>query len=462
MSIESFSIEEIVQPIQVPDERKIKYGEVITPHSFVRTMIEMIPSDILCNPNMLWVDPACGPGAFPCVLYHTLMKTLASSVPDISMRKQYIQEKMLYLNELNQEHREKLSTMFPKTRINFEDFLLIRTIPRIDNQRVCIIGNPPYNARGLIKPPTGKATSKKQDGSAVWKPFIVRALDLMQYGDLLLFIVPSLWMRKDRAKIYSTILRYKIHSVRCFTNTETNRIFRGHAQTPTSIFLLEKIPNDFVVSLYNSHISSYKPFTYYEGEPIPLCGSSIISKLKPFVYKYNNVGVSKTNMPLARIQLQDVCDATFAYPNVHTCHLCEKVTPTLIIKYSNEPCKYYGTKKLILAHKMYGFPYFDNTGHYGISNRDNYVVTGDYTDEQYKILQHYLSSKLVMFVFETTRYRMKYLEKYAFEFIPNILHIPSTYHASSTDSELYTLFGLENEDIKYIETFHKKKYNFFN
>ena len=48
-----------------------------------------------------------------------------------------------------------------------------------------------------------------------------------------------------------------------------------------------------------------------------------------------------------------------------------------MIEYSNISCVFNGIPKLILAHKMYGFPYLDMSGNYGISNRDNYVIIKD-------------------------------------------------------------------------------------
>ena len=60
-----------------------------------------------------------------------------------------------------------------------------------------------------------------------------------------------------------------------------------------------------------------------------------------------------------------------------TCHL-QDTKPSLVINYSNNPLSYNGDKKIVLAHKMYGFPYLDSNCDYGISNRDNYVIN-DYT-----------------------------------------------------------------------------------
>ena len=77
-----------------------------------------------------------------------------------------------------------------------------------------------------------------------------------------------------------------------------------------------------------------------------------------------------------------------------------------------------------MAHKMYGFPYLDISGVYGISARDNYIILqSDYSLAELKELAHFLSTKFAIFIFQCTNYRMRYLEKYAFQFLPVITKI---------------------------------------
>jgi len=105
---------------------------------------------------------------------------------------------------------------------------------------------------------------------------------------------------------------------------------------------------------------------------------------------------------------------------------------------------------------MYGFPYYDSLGIYGISNRDNYVILRESEEELLKIKQ-FLSTNLVLYIYESTRYRMKYLEKYAFQFIPDITALPDFPEDINHESvSLY--FGLDDNDIKYINSLHKKNY----
>lgn len=70
---------------------------------------------------------------------------------------------------------------------------------------------------------------------------------------------------------------------------------------------------------------------------------------------------------------------------------------------------------------MYGFPYLDSSGSFGISSRDNIIITiKDYSFNELQQIQAFLSTSIALFIFSTTNYRMRYLESYAFQFIPNI------------------------------------------
>ena len=103
---------------------------------------------------------------------------------------------------------------------------------------------------------------------------------------------------------------------------------------------------------------------------------------------------------------------------------------------------------------MYGFPYYDVSGIYGISNRDNYVILNK-TPQEFMKLQQFLSTKFALYVFEATRYRMKYLEKYVFQMIPDITVIPDF---PTNDVTLAQYFKLSDIEIKAIQE-HTKDYN---
>ena len=111
---------------------------------------------------------------------------------------------MLTMIELNPQHYETLTTLFGETAsIHIQDFLSWH--PKSTTQQTIIIGNPPYNSCGFIKVPTNTTRNKKHDGKTIWTDFIKHSLKLMKNGDFLLMLVPSIWMKPDKAGIYNAL-----------------------------------------------------------------------------------------------------------------------------------------------------------------------------------------------------------------------------------------------------------------
>ena len=114
-----------------------------------------------------------------------------------------------------------------------------------------------------------------------------------------------------------------------------------------------------------------------------------------------------------------------------------------------------------MGHKMYGFPYIDTSGCFGICNRDNYVIINKEIKEL-ELIKEFLSNELILFIFETTRYRMRYLEKYVFEFIPDFSKIDECWNMfNSSNIDIYMLFDITKEEKEFIESYYKIKYKYF-
>lgn len=439
-----------------PYENKTMYGEVNTPYSLIEEMLSLFPKSIFKNPHIKWLDPACGCGYFPMVLYNILMTSLKEEIPCREKRKRHILTNMIYMCEINNNNIKQLKKLFGEdANILHLDFLStsLRDFGLKDKFDV-IIGNPPYNGNGLKKVPTNSSLNKKQDGITLWHRFIKHSMSLLKDDGYMNMIVPSIWMKPDKAKMYQYMTQYKIHNIKCFTNTETKLMFKGQAQTPTCYFLLQKCITDDSLSLYDAIDDAYKHFSLLNKRiPIPLMGVSIVNKMLHFVQQYGCLTVKKTNLSPKGVILSDVKDDRHQYSNVKTCKL-DGLQPYIVKQYSNKPCAFHGEKKIILSHKMYGFPFIDKDGIYGISNRDNYVITG-YTHDEFTKINKFLQCKCVLFLFETTRYRMKYLEKYVFEYIPNIIEI-NDFPKEITDTSINTFFGFSPNEIQHMMNFHKK------
>jgi hypothetical protein len=106
---------------------------------------------------------------------------------------------------------------------------------------------------------------------------------------------------------------------------------------------------------------------------------------------------------------------------------------------------------------MYGFPYIDTEG-LGISNRDNYVILNKDLKEL-NILRDFFATKTALYLFETTRYRMKYLEKYIFELIPDVTKLPD-FPTIINDATIAEYFEFDKKEIDNINKLHTKNYSF--
>ena len=479
MSIKSIIIEDYIQDFTVSNKDKLLYGEIYSPFSLIKNMLNLFDPSIFSNADAKWLDTGSGTGYFSMILFDKLNKGLKQIILSDEERKSHIIKNMIYLIELKPEniiilkerfgqeaniiHADFLSTISFDGPISFGPISFDGPISFGPISFDYIIGNPPYNSCGMKKVPTNSKMDKKADGKTIWVEFIKKSLTLLrEKTGQLCYIVPSLWMKPDKAGLYNILTSYKLEKIHCLSNTETNSLFKGEAQTPTCYFLLTNIQTNNEkhknITLYDSNYKNYVDYYFKLGSPLPLYGQTIIQKLLPFILKAGgHIKAIKTNMPSKNTVFSYTQnDPLHPYKNIITCHL-NGLQPELVVNYSDQPQAYYGEPKLVLAHKMYGFPYLDSNGTYGVSNRDNYVIKNK-TIEQLKQLKSFLSSKLVLYVFESTRYRMKYLEKYAFELLPDITNLPD-FPSIINDTIIANYFSLSEEDQGYINK--RKNYGEF-
>lgn len=432
---------------------KFIHSHVNTPYSIVEQMVDLIPKEMFYNKDYKWLDPGCGYGHFSIVIYQRLFKCIRPFFVDEIKTHNHIVENMLYMVDINETMINYVKNLFGENCNAYcNDFLNWEPSIKFD----FIIGNPPY-VIGTKKVPTNNELKKTNDGFTCWHLFIKHAVSILNENKYLSFIVPSIWMRIDKANMYYYMNSYNILKLICYNNTESNKLFNKECQTPTSIFLLQNKKNNHnekSIYIYDQIINEFILYRYILNEPIPMFGASLIQLLQPYTYKYGSLidYVDKTNTPSRKANIVDVKDKEHMYPNVKTC-LLNKNKPYLVYQYSNIPLGYHGIPKLILSHKMYGFSYYDREGNLGISSRDNYIIC-HLKNEELEILHNFFNSRFIILLFECTRYRMKCLEKNIFELIPNILKM------HEFNFSLNFLFLQNNKIMEFIET-HIKKYEFF-
>ena len=375
------------QTFDVPPVNKKTYGEVTTPYAMVDMVLDMIPQDAYRD-GMKWMDAGAGYGYFAERALHRLGVK---------------REQDIHLCEVNHDHVMKLKRMY--SNVHGEDFLVH------DGAYDVIMGNPPYIVSGIKKVPTLGGVDKKNDGVTMWTKFVEKALALLNEGGYLAFVVPCLWMRHDKAGIHSLLLQNRVVRVRCFSASQANKLFKGHGQTPVSIIVVQKASPELTTELYCDVMKGFVRYPARESEVLPLCLPELV---KAFTLARENRGglhVSKTNtLPKAAI-----ISPEGSYENIRTVHL-DGLVPRIVVENSNIELVWSGKPKLVLAHKMHGLPYLDKEGKYGISTRDNYIISCD-DHTNLSQLQSFFETKTVRCLFDAFRYRMRYLEREVFSFI---------------------------------------------
>lgn len=70
--------------------------EVFTPPDVVNQMLDMLPQELFCNPDMTFLDPACKTGVFLREIAKRLITGLEPQMPDLQERIDHIFHKQLY------------------------------------------------------------------------------------------------------------------------------------------------------------------------------------------------------------------------------------------------------------------------------------------------------------------------------------------------------------------------------
>lgn len=445
------------------------YGIVYTPDNLVDEILDLIPEKYFKMKDLTWLDIGAGKGAFSLNLYNRLIKNLSDQFENTEQCKQHIIKNMLFMIEIYPPHIDYLKELFTnEANIINKCFLSLNQYEY--DKFDFIIGNPPYNINGSIKTPTNNNLKKTDDGKSVYVEFINKSLNLLHEGGFLNLIIPSLWLKTDKANLYNTLTNLQIHKIKCLCTSDSTKAFKYQAQTPTCFFLIENQDTsdwDYKpIKIYDKIERDFINYSLKPNNPIPINGINILKKLQNHIDSVGSLKFNKTNTPPKKMILSETSGENCKFPNIKTCYL-DGLVANIVFNYSNIKSQYCFKKpKLILPHKMYGIPYFDKEGIYGISTRDNYIISGfDYNIEELEEIQYFLSTKFTLFIFLCCNYRMRFLERAAFSFIPVTTKIPNFPKLKNIDREnrdklLYNFFNLSTKETEFIEN-NFKNYKFF-
>tara|TARA_Y100000591_G_C21815739_1_gene690627 strand:+ start:253 stop:1707 length:1455 start_codon:yes stop_codon:yes gene_type:complete len=454
-----------------PNNHKQAMGAVFTSFSFIETMFSLFDEKIFTYENYKWCDLGCGTGYFSIVLYYKLMNGLETKIPDKHIRSNHILENMLFMIDIQEEYIHDLKLLFgDKCHIYCDDVLTWEPNMHFD----VIIGNPPFHLNHIKQVPTNhQEKSVFEKSKTIWPFFVKKGFHLLRNHGYMNMIIPSLWCKYDSYGIYDLLVPH-LKKLKLYNNTQVNMLFHYQAQTPCSIFLAQKnnIHEEKKIHTFEHFDTISKQFMsfslYKNKQSIPMNASNLCLRLFLMTQKYGSLEKHcvRSNMPSKKVSLSEEKSSVNFNQNIHSCIL-EKSNgdnfPTLVYKYSNIPCVFHNKPKLVLAHKMYGFPYYDKKGEFGISNRDNYIIY-DYNDDDFLLMQSFTSSLLFIFLLECFKYRMKMIEPTIIDYIPNIANMEHKWNQNLTntieknDEFWFSYFSCTHEEKNHITSHFSKKY----
>jgi hypothetical protein len=440
-------MEKIETHLAPNDFEKEKFGEVFTPVSLILEMLALVPPHIWKNKDLKWLDPANGIGNFMIVVYYKLLATLTPQFETQSECSAHIIKNMLYMNEINSKNVEITKELFKMidsnartSNIYKSDFLkgsnvmMNKTKTKYD----IIIGNPPYNAEGI------RSNARKKTGNekSIYKDFIEKSIALLNPHGLLLFLTPNSWVRNPDFVLYKTPMHYYKNIV----INDAFRIFgRKSAQISLCYFLVEKTEKTMIPKIYDKCTNNWIAYDIQKNGYIPFDAIGIQKKLMDLSKKWGSLSkYLKKYYKKEKIPIIDSISGKYPISQINN----KKIQA---IQYSsNYDCSIDG-EKIILSGTSYGYPLHDK---YGILQNNAYrgfVFMGMDSSADLKLLQSFLISPFVMYMYSITRTHQKYIDERVFSILPDITNIPGF-----RISAMYKLFGFTKGEIQCIENAYAK------
>ena len=310
-----------------------------TPIDCVEEMINKIPETFWKNANNKILDPCCGCGNFPFVIYNKLLQY---------HDKEHILANMLYVNDLNKKRIDVMQKIFNNDlNTSNDNFLEINMTEKFD----LIVANPPY-AKLL---PNGKRASKNHNLIGL---FINKSLELLNKKGLLLYITPDNWMSyADRNTLIGDLTNLQI----VYLNIHIAKKYFKTVGSSFVWYLIENVPayKDIEIDgiwkkeIYNTTVQSEK------RKYIPLYYNKMIQSI---LHKtIDNADIKKfivlTSSDLHKYTKEDLISATqddtYKYKLIHT--------PKQIV-WGSRPHKYQDGFKVFISTTSYYGTTVDNCG----------------------------------------------------------------------------------------------------
>ena len=384
-----------------------------TPISCVEEMISTIPDTFWKKTDIKILDPCCGCGNFPLVIYYKLIQY---------HEKDHILKNMLYFNDTNKDRINVLQKIFDYSlNIYNEDYLKFNSTFKFD----LIVANPPY-AKLL---PDGKRASKNHNLIGL---FIEKSLEILIPNGYLLYITPDNWMSfADR----NTLICYLTSLQIVYLNIHIAKKYFKKVGSSFVWYLIENTPSykDIQIEgIWNKNI--YKDSVKSEKRSyIPLYYNQIIQSI---LHKT----IDDKNIPKFSVQtssdlhkytkkqfISSIQDDQYTYKLIHT--------PKQTV-WSSRPHKYQEGYKVFISTTSYYGTIVDNCG---MTQSIAFIMCKNKNDAEQ--ISTVLNHPLYKFINNICRYGNF-----------NNIRILQSFPYCDNPENVYTKFNITNEEKQFIET----------
>jgi hypothetical protein len=387
-----------------------------TPIDCVQEMIEKIPEEFWKRTDIKILDPCCGCGNFPLVIYFKLIKYHT---------KEHIFKNILYFNDININRLNVLKKVFIDQQNNLniytEDFLNLDTNGiKFD----LVVNNPPY----ALLLPNGKRASKNHNliGS-----FIDKSLELLNKDGFLLYITPDNWMSiSDRNTLILTLTSLQIH----YINIHIAKKYFKKIGSSFTWYLIQNCPSfkDIQIEgiwkkkIYQSTVTSevrrYIPL-YYTSTIQSILHKTIDLKNKKFKVETSSYLHKYTQKKLIKTKQDDL----HKYRLIHT--------PSQTV-WASKPHKWQEGYKVFIPTTSYYDAFVDNCG---MTQSIAFIRCKD--QQEAEAIKTVLLHPMYKFINDMCRYGN----------FGNI-RIMQKFPCCDTYENVYTKFNITPEEINFIET----------
>lgn len=376
-------------------------GEVQTPKELAQEMINKLPEEIFISDKTTFLDPCFGSGTFLRAIVEKL-REYGHSDENISLRLMGVEKSTRFINTVS-----RISNIKPTLiHSNFLEY-------NFKNMKFdVVIGNPPYQTPGM------KSNHKKY-----WIEFLLKGRSLLNDNGYLCFVTPSSYINTSRHGKHTLGEGTSNYNLSYYK--DLGAYFKG-------------IGID--VCFYVEQNTPYQGKTDYNGvitdlkEGIPLTGDKAI--IQSIVDK-----VIKSNFPKHSLVF-NWFDKTELNSN-------NEGTEVLISAYKtgwlNKELPHSGGLKLVLPFSSSYKKQFITSNQVGHLN--NYILLED--EQHGENIMSYTLSKLFILVANN------FMKSSGFTPFARNKNIPLLDNKHWTDSELYSLFNLTQEEIDFVEENHK-------